>query len=177
MINERFGLTLTCQQIKGQKRRFKLNSGLDGRFKKGCKPNHCFKKGERNGIETEYKKGDIPKNWVPVGTERARSDGYVYVKVSDIRGVKYPHLINWKQKHIIVWEEAYGPVPEGSCIIFLDGNKTNVDLNNLACITESQRLIMNKKGLIYDDPELTKTGIAVARLIDTVNKKKNVKKS
>lgn len=177
MMNEKFGLNLTCKQVKAQKARFKLNSGLDGRFKKGCKQNdHCFKKGERNGIETEFKKGNIPKNWVPIGTEKVRSDGYVYVKISDIRGVKYSHLINWKLKHIIIWEEAYGSVPKDSCIIFLDGNKANVTLGNLACVTKSQRLIINKNDLIYDDPELTKVGITVAKLIDTVNKKKNVKK-
>lgn len=173
LMNEKFGLSLTCTQIKGQKRRLKLDSGLDGRFKKGCKPNdHCFKKGERNGIETEYKKGHVPMNWCPVGTERVKADGYLYVKISDVRGVKYAHLINWKQKHVIVWEDTYGPVPEDSCLIFLDGDKTNTDISNLACITKSQRLIMYKKKLMYHDPELTKAGINIAKLIDAANKKK-----
>lgn len=172
LMNEKFGLSLTCTQIKNQKRRLKLDSGLDGRFKKGQKPNgSCFKKGERNSIETEFKKGNLPHNWVPVGTETIKSDGYVYVKISDVRGVKYAHRINWKQKHRIIWEHQYGPIPDDCCLIFLDGDKTNVTIENLACITYQQKLIMCKKHLIYSDASLTKAGIGVARLLDTVNKK------
>lgn len=171
LMNEKFGLSLTCTQVKGQKRRLKLDSGLDGRFKKGQKPNNCFKKGERNSIETEFKKGNLPHNWVPVGTEKIKGDGYVYVKISDVRGVKYAHTINWKPKHKIVWEQKYGPIPDDCCLIFLDGNKTNVTVENLACITKQQRLIMCKKHLTYDDASLTKAGINIAKLFDAINKK------
>lgn len=136
----------------------------------------ALKKGERPSIETEFKKGNCPKNWVPVGTERVKSDGYLYVKVSDIRGIKYAHNVNWKQKHKLIWEQTYGPIPKDSCLIFLDGDKTNVTLDNLACITFAQRLIMCKKHLIYNDSKLTKAGINIAKLLDAVNKKKNVKK-
>lgn len=173
LINEQFGLSLTCKQVKSQKNRLKLDSGLDGRFKKGNKPNNCFKKGERVSIETEFKKGNKPHNWVPVGTERVKTDGYVYVKISDVRGQKYGHRINWKQKHIIIWEKAYGPVPKGSCLIFLDGNKLNTDLDNLACITLTEKLIMCKKHLLYNDPYLTKIGISIAKLYAMANKKQN----
>lgn len=172
LMNEKFGLSLTCDQVKAQKQRLKLDSGLDGRFQKGQKPNdNCFKKGERVSIETEFKKGNTPKNWTPIGTEKIRSDGYIWVKISDIRGVKYGHLINWKQKHIIVWEEANGPIPKGNCLIFLDGDKLNVNLDNLACVSQSQRLIMCQKHLIFDNPEITKSGIQLAKLIDLANKK------
>lgn len=171
LMNEKFGLSLTCRQIKGQKRRFKLNSGLDGRFVKGQKPNdHCFKKGERNSIETEFKKGHKPHNWVPIGTEMVKSDGYLWVKVKDERNPENMR-VNWKQKHKLIWEEAHGPVPKGHCLIFLDGDRTNVCLENLSLLSKSERLIMNRRKLIYDDPELTKTGINVAKLIDAVNKK------
>lgn len=178
LMNEKFGIDLTCTQLKGQKRRFKLHSGIDGRFKKGqTAPSNCFKKGERVSVETEFKKGHVPKNWVPVGTEKVRSDGYTYVKISDIRGIKYSHIVNWKAKHILLWEENNGPVPSDSTLIFLDGNAANIALDNLECVTKSVRLILNKRKLIYADPELTKLGINVAKLIDATNKKNNVKKS
>ncbi|MFR4083903.1 HNH endonuclease signature motif containing protein, partial [Faecalibacillus intestinalis] len=114
-----------------------------------------------------------PKNWVPVGAERKRSDGYIYVKVSDERGVKYSHLINWKPKHILLWEKEYGPIPEGKSLLFLDGNKENVTLDNLALITKAQRLIMCNKKLIYDDPKLTKEGILIAQTLEATYKKQN----
>ena len=173
LINEKFNLTLTCSQVKAQKQRLKLDSGLDGRFKKGNKPSNCFKKGERPSIETEFKKGNTPYNWCPIGTERVKADGYVYVKIKDVRGEKYGHRINWKQKHVIVWEESFGPVPKGSCLIFLDGNKLNTDLENLACVTLAERLIMCKKHLTYDDPHLTKIGINIAKLFAMANNKQN----
>lgn len=175
-MNEKFNLKLTCDQVKAQKARLKLNSGLDGRFKKGHKSNNLFKKGERNSIETEFKKGNKPHNWCPIGTERIKADGYVYVKIKDEQGKKYAHKINWKQKHIIIWEEAYGPVPEGSCLIFLDNNKLNVSIDNLACITLAERLIMCKKHLIYNDPKLTRIGMVIARLYATTYEKQKVKK-
>ena len=171
MMNEKFNLSLSCDQIKAQKARLKLNSGLSGRFEKGYKSDYRFKKGERNSIDTEFKKGNKPHNWCPVGTERVKADGYVYVKVKDERGKKNGHKINWKQKHIILWEEAYGPVPEGLFLIFLDNNKLNVNLDNLACVTLAERLIMCKKHLIYDDPDLTKTGISIAKLLAATYKK------
>ena len=176
-INEKFNLNLTCSQVKAQKARLKLDSGLDGRYKKGNKPSNCFKKGERVSIETEFKKGNKPHNWLPIGTERVKGDGYVYVKIKDVRGKKYGHRINWKQKHLIIWEKAYGPVPEKSCLIFLDGNKMNTKLDNLACITLTERLIMCKKHLIYNYPNLTKIGISIAKLYDAANNKQKVKKS
>jgi hypothetical protein len=179
-MNKKFDTNFTCRQIKSQKQRLKLNSGLDGRFKKGqsITNSHQFKKGERSSIETEFKKGQVPKNWVPVGTEVIRGDGYKYIKISDIRGAKYPCITNWKQKHLLNWEKVNGPVPKGHCLIFLDGNKLNTDIDNLAIITYSQRLIMCRNHLIYDDPELTKAAINVAKVIDATNKKKKkVKKS
>jgi RNA polymerase sigma factor (sigma-70 family) len=35
--------------------------------------------------------------------------------------------------HHVLWEEVYGPVPEGSEIIFIDGDKENVTIDNLRC--------------------------------------------
>lgn len=173
LMNEKFNTSFSCQQIKGQKRNLHLDSGLTGRFEKGSRPANPIQKGEHLSVETEFQKGHTPKNWVPVGAERKRSDGYIYVKVSDKRGVKYSHLINWKPKHILLWEKEYGPIPEDKSLLFLDGNKENVTLDNLALITKAQRLIMCNKKLIYDDPKLTKEGILIAQTLESTYKKQN----
>lgn len=164
LMNEKFGLSLTCQQIKGQKQRLKLNSGLDGRFKKGHKVNdNCFKKGERVSVETEFKKGQIPQNWVPVGTERIKSDGYVYVKITDRKGV-HPNK-NWKQKHRIIWEKCKGPIPEGMHIAFLDGNKLNLDIENMVLATKQEMLIMSRHNWYSDIQEVTYSRLLLARMM------------
>lgn len=72
LMNEKFNTSFTCQQIKGQKRNLHLDSGLTGRFEKGYSPPNPIKKGEHLSVETEFKKGDVPKNWVPIGTERKK---------------------------------------------------------------------------------------------------------
>ena len=173
LLNEKFDTSFSCQQIKGQKRNLHLDSGLTGRFEKGSRPASPIQKGEHLSVETEFQKGHTPKNWAPVGTERKKADGYIYVKVSDKRGVKYPHLINWKPKHILLWEKEYGPIPKDKSLLFLDGNKENITLDNLALITKAQRLIMCKKKLIYDDPKLTKEGILIAQTLEATYKKQN----
>lgn len=164
LMNEKFNLSLTCNQIKCQKRRFKLNSGLDGRFKKGQKPNsHCFKKGERTSIETEFKKGHIPKNWCPIGTEKIKSDGYIYVKITDRKGVT-PNK-NWKQKHRIIWEKRKGSIPKEMNILFLDGNKLNLDINNMVLATKQEKLIMSRHHWYSDIPEITYSRLLLARMM------------
>lgn len=173
LMNEKFNTSFSCQQIKAQKRNLHLDSGLTGRFEKGYSPPNPIKKGEHLSVETEFKKGDVPKNWVPIGTERKKADGYIYVKISDKRGIKYPGKVNWKQKHILLWEKKHGPVPKDKTLLFLDGNKENVTLDNLALITKAQRLIMCRKKLIYDDPELTKEGILIAQTLEATYKKQN----
>lgn len=58
-------------------------------------------------------------------------------------------------------------------MLFLDGNKENICLENLALITKQERLIMNSMNLIYEDPELTKEGILIARTLAETYKKQN----
>lgn len=178
MFYERFGVKLRSKQLASMIKRLGLASGVDTRFKKGM-PAH--NKGQKMEIDiyskcsgTMFKPGSKPKNTDPIGTEKLLADGYVWVKVND--KPKVPKKENWKQKHKLLWEQEYGPVPEGSVVIFKDGDPTHIELDNLECITKAQLLILNKKKLIHSNKQITETGIAVAKLIDAVNKKKNVKK-
>lgn len=66
----------------------------------------------------------------------------------------------------------YGKIPKEHKIIFADGNKLNVDPNNLILVTNSEELIMNKNKLRYDEAELTKTGSLIAKVIDKTHKVK-----
>ena len=178
-FNKCFGTNLSEQAIAMQKSKYGLKSGIvGGRFERGTIPHN---KGKRMSEEqydvcskTMFKPGSKPKNTDSIGTEKLLSDGYVWVKVND--KPKVPKKENWKQKHKLLWEQEYGPVPKNSVVIFKDGDPTHIELDNLECVTRSQLLILNKKKLIHSNKQISETGIAVAKLIDAVNKKKNVKK-
>jgi hypothetical protein len=159
LLNQSFGTNFTKEQMKAYYARFKLDSGLTGRFPKGHVPAN---KGTHNGgwEPTQFKKGSTPHNRVPIGTERVDSkDGYIYVKIQD------GHLNkNWKQKHVMIWEKHYGPIPKNHVVIFGDGNKLNFEPENLILVTRAQLAVLNKHNLIQDNAELTKTAIVIADL-------------
>lgn len=165
LINEHFGLALTVEQIKGVLARYKLCNGWDGRFPPGLTPHNKGTKGiQMGGKETQFKPGAMPWNYKPVGTERTNTDGYVEIKVAD------PH--SWKGKHLIVWEAAHGPVPAGHVVIFADGNRQNVILDNLLLVSRRELAVMNKRGLISVETELTKMGLAVANIYLKIGERK-----
>lgn len=50
-----------------------------------------------------------------------------------------------KHVHIMVWEEAYGPVPKGFLVDHRDGDIHNNRLDNLRLATRSQNVSNSKK--------------------------------
>ena len=98
----------------------------DGTFKKGITPwnkgKHCEYEGSKR---TQFKKGMKPFNWKPIGTITKRGDGYTYIKVSD-----NPSKWVFYQRHL--YEKAHKcKVSKSEMILFLDGNKTSLDIDNL----------------------------------------------
>ena len=61
-------------------------------------------------------------------------------------------------------------------IIFADQNKSNLEKDNLILITKNQLLKMNQDKLIFNDKELTKTGVNIAKLIIKTKEKMEGKK-
>lgn len=177
LFNQKFNTNITSRTIKSYKANNNLNSGLTGKFRKGQTPHNKGKKMPKEVYEkvkhTMFAKGNVPPNHRPVGSERISKDGYIEVKVAE------PN--KWRLKQRVVYEEAKGKIPEGCTIIFLDGNKQNCNIDNLRCITRSELLYLNCNGL-NNSNEITETGILMARLDRTKNKKKqelkdkNVKK-
>lgn len=167
-FNHEFGTDVTAAMMKSYKARYGLNSGLTGFFSKGQIPHNKGKKMSTEVYEkakaTMFKKGNVPVNYRPVGSERITKDGYIEIKVKDPR--------TWKLKHRIIWEEANGPVPKGSAIIMLDGDKTNCELSNLKLVKRSELLIINRYSLFQGDAELNDAAANLAKMIDAVNDKK-----
>lgn len=155
IFNLKFSLKKTNEQIASLMKRKKIKTGNDGRFKKGNVPPLKGKKGIGGWKPTQFKKGSIPCNYMPIGTERINSDGYIDVKVTTNK---------WKQKHRIIWEEINGPVPQNCCLIFSDQNKLNVSLENLILVTRRELFKMNQEKLIKNNKELTEVGHTIAKL-------------
>ena len=141
-FEEKFGRCLTYAQIKSFKGNNKVRSGMDTRFKKGTVPPN---KGKKMSAEqyakssrTMFKKGGIPQNYRPVGSERVTVDGYIEIKVADPS--------KWELKHRFIWEESNGKIPAGMNLIFKDNNPLNVKLDNLMLVTRAENMEMNNIG-------------------------------
>lgn len=120
---------------------------------------------------TQFKSGNLPHNTKPIGYERLSRDGYIEVKVK-MRPSNPKCNDNFVPKHKLVWEAANGPVPEGCIVVFKDGNKQNVSLENLACITRGQNAVMNQAHIRCDNPEAFDVCLAMADIKSAVSKRK-----
>ena len=165
LLNDKYNLDLTLSQIKGAISRYKLNTGFTGRFVKNSIP---FNKGNKGicakGCEkTWFKKGNRPINHKPIGSERIDADGYTLIKIAE------PN--KWALKHRVLWEKVNGKIPKGHNVIFADGDKKNINIDNLILVSWSKLLIMNRNNLIKTDAELTRTGAIIADLYKKINEK------
>lgn len=173
-FNKRFPPGVKESQIKSAIKRYHLNTGHTGRFEKGQDSHnkgqkmldHVYQAAE----PTMFKPGNLPHNTLPVGTELELPDGYLWVKINDIPKAK--KNVNWKQKHRLLWEQNYGPIPEGHLVIFKDGDRRNFALDNLACISKQVNLWLSRKHMRFEDADLTEAGIAVAKVMSAVQERK-----
>ena len=162
-MNDKFEYNFTDQQIKGAMARYSLTTGTMGHFRKGFTPWNKGLKGYMGANKTSFKKGTIPPNQVPVGTESITKGGYIKVKVGE------PN--KWKLKQRYIYEQHYGEIPNNCNIIFADKNIRNFDINNLVLVSKAEMLILNNNKLIFEDEELTKVGANIAKVIDKAKKR------
>lgn len=78
----------------------------------------------------------------------------------------------WYNLSRIIWEKNYGKLSEDNLIIFSDGNKDNCSVNNLISVSRAEACIMNRKNLLFSNPELTKTGALIAKLLIKIKERK-----
>lgn len=143
-------------------------------FQKGNTPWHAGKKitPHPNSIKTQFKKGentgkDNPK-WVPIGSSRVTHDGYLQIKVND----DLPLHNRWKSYHVIVWEQANGPVPDGCSVSFKNGlrasTKNEIKLENLELISNAD--LLRKNSIHRYPPELVAAMQLLGRLDRQIEK-------
>lgn len=171
LLNERFNLNTNGDRVSNVKANLKRRKGinLNTGINKGCikKGNIPFNKGKKMSKEqynkcknTMFKKGNIPANHRPIGSERITVDGIVEIKIAE------PN--KWKAKARVIYEKEFGTIPKGYIIIYLDGNKQNLEPNNLKAISRKENLIMNHSKLRYNNKETTETALILAKLMSKV---------
>ena len=173
MINEKFGPgTMTRDQVRTYMKARKIKNGLSEqfRFKKGQISHNKGKKledfmspeGIENSKKTRFKKGHIPYNKCDIGEIRINTDGY-YIKKIKNTGTQAQR---WAFLHRLIWEENRGPIPEGKMVEFADGNKLNVDINNLILTDRREHLELNRINDFKprDNADMTKAQLNLAKL-------------
>ena len=166
MMNDKFECSFNRRQIISFMRRNKLKSEAiknNGRFSKGMTPWNKGLSYMPNNKETRFQKGNIPHCHREVGSERIIRDGYIEIKVAE------PNV--WDLKHRVIYREHYGEIPNGHNIIFADGNKMNFGIDNLIAVSKAEMLILNNNNLRFEDKELTKVGVNIAKVIDKAKKR------
>ena len=119
-----------------------IEPSVANQFKPGHTPHN---KGKQISAEiyekvapTMFKIGNKPHNTKPNGTINIRADKsgrlYQYIKIKDCQ---------WELLQRYVWTQANGEIPQGSVVIFLDGNYLNCELNNLQVISRRENMARN----------------------------------
>ena len=164
LLNERFQINLKPSQVKTYVQNHGIKSGRTGCFKKGHTPANKGTKGLTGANPGSFKPGNVPPNRKPMGAERICSkDGYILKKIKEVDpytgfGTRY------RLKHIHIWEQANGPVPEGQVVAFIDGDKTNCRLENLMLISRLELLNLNQLGYKDMPGALKPSALALAKL-------------
>ena len=162
IVTAKFGDVLTQEQLKSfLSRRHIIRFENHGRFEKGHVPANKGKKMPAAVYEkakhTMFKKGHTPGNHREVGSERINVEGYIEIKVAE------PN--HWRLKHRVIYENCHNiKLKTTDVVIFLDGNKQNFDIENLALIDRGINAIMNHEGMRFADAEITRTEVNIAKL-------------
>jgi hypothetical protein len=153
-FNESFGTDKKLAQIVSCLKNHKINSGRTGYFPKGNKSWNQRTKGVMNPNATSFKKGHVPKNAKPVGSERiCTKDGYVLIKVPGTNPYT-GHNGRYVHKHRWVWEQHHGPIPKGKLVSLKDGNPLNCTLENLELIDRNLLARLNYQKINSNPKEL-----------------------
>lgn len=156
LLSKKFNININPTQIRNYRRNHKIYSGNTGRFEKGNVPFNKGKKFPGLNNSGQFKKGNLPHCHVPVGTIKYTVDGYPKIKVAEPK--------SWEYCHRREWEKHNGPIPKNHVIAFLDGDKTNWNIENLICLDRAEHQWMNKAKLWTSDRELSKLSVLNVRL-------------
>lgn len=146
-------LNRTCSAVSGQARDMGIKKD-----KSYINPSY-IKKGEQRGLQSQFKKGNVPankgvkmseevyqrvsKSFFKKGNKPAnyKGDGYEYVNIQGY--VIIIHEGKQVFKNRLLWEQNYGAIPNDMVVSFKDGNKQNVFIENLELRTMQENMAKN----------------------------------
>lgn len=145
-FEQRFGIRLS----RGQVNQFRASHGTQKR------------------VMPAQRKGGRPRK--PIGFER-RTKGGILVKVAEEPTVPMSKD-NWRYKHHIAYEEAYGPIPDGCQVWAVDGDNANCDPENLVAVPNKATGAINaltRDGITWHDRESMISVVRMAQLKVGIN--------
>ena len=142
-----------------------------------------YKKWEIENIKRTYglysnvskcNKGQLAEQLKDYDKRRTRKIGEERI-VHDKSGIRCVQIkvgqpSKWVKKSRYVWEQHYGKIPKDKVLIFKDGNRLNCDINNLALISKTDRIIFNYNKLNTNNEELLKTNLLLSQLMQKHSK-------
>lgn len=162
LVNETFNVKTTASSIEHKVSRLGLKKSKEAIQK--------IAQSNINARRYWFMPGGISKSRKPIGYERLdKRTGIVWVKVKD------PDIFEAKQR--VIYEKHYGKLEKGMNVVFLNGDKTDFRIENLAAFSNEDLLAFN---LTYIQPnandDIAKIKYAIAKVKIASRLKKNKEK-
>lgn len=122
------------------------------RFKPGHKTWNSGVKGStglhENCRKTQFKPGQKPHTWVPVGTYRINTGKGVPRLERKMNENPGPNNVRWIPVARLVWEQHHGPVPPQHIVVFADSKQATtvleeITVDKLICISRAENARRN----------------------------------
>ncbi|KIM03347.1 MAG: hypothetical protein KU29_11975 [Sulfurovum sp. FS06-10] len=166
LFNAEFGTHQSAKAIKSKCKTMGLRCSSDGRFQKGAASFNKGTKGLTSANKTSFQSGSIPLNKKEVGsiTKRTDKNGYTY------QWIKIAEPNKWQTYHAYLWEQEYGKIQKGFCVIFKDKNPSNTSLDNLMLVSRNELVRLNQKYSSIE-PSLKDVALNVIKIQNEVIKR------
>jgi hypothetical protein len=105
------------------------------------------KEKQENVLKASFKKGNKPYNTKPFGNVRLSKEGYLLMKTKEIHKNR-----NFVPIHHLIYESFHGPINDKELIRFKNGNKYDLNPDNLEKVSMAQNGIINK----FNDKSIAK---------------------
>ena len=89
--------------------------------------------------QTRFKPRHKTHTWRQIGHDRISKDGYRQRKLTDTGCTRRDYVFI----HRLVWRWHGNELPAGHALIFIDGDKTNCDINNLQLLSRAELMRRN----------------------------------
>lgn len=162
-FNLKFNTTHKKSTIKGVMQRSGIYSDYDGKFKKGDTPWSKGVKGDEYFKHYDKGKVMLKMNKIHENNRTAKiGDEYIYNGVPYVRVKAGKRLCKFGgriRKRDYIWQLHNGEKPKGYCIVHLDGDHLNCEIENLRCIPRKYMTLLMKNGWFSRNEIITETAI------------------